>query len=64
MKVVKMYNQPKKDTGAKKIEIIVIVIILAWAALFLIDYFRYTSGSKPIFAIKHESYQEVISQQQ
>ena len=46
-----MYQQPKKMTTKKKIELIVLICIVVWLALFAINYTRYSDSKSLIFAL-------------
>lgn len=46
-----MYQEKPKMSTKKKIEIAVGVAILVWVLFLMVDYFRYTNGKTPIFAI-------------
>lgn len=37
------------------LKIVIIVVIVAWIALFVFDYFRATNGTKPTICLKEET---------
>ena len=47
-----MYQEVKKMSSKKKIELSILIAVLIWGMIFLIDYFRYDNGKPPIFAVK------------
>lgn len=47
-----MYEEPKKMSKSKKIEITILIILLLYGALFLLNYLRYTKSKPPLIAIK------------
>ena len=47
-----MYQEVKKMSNKKKIELSILIAVLIWGMIFLIDYFRYDNGKHPIFAVK------------
>ena len=47
-----MYQQPKKMSTKKKIELAVLIFIAAWLALFAVNYVRY-NDSKPLILAFH-----------
>ena len=46
-----MYQEKPQMSKKKKIEILGIVLALVWILFITVDYFRYTNGKHPIFAI-------------
>lgn len=46
-----MYSQPKKMTTKKKIELLVLAVIVIWFIVFAINYVRYNDSKSLIFAI-------------
>lgn len=46
-----MYEAPKKMTQKKKIELLILVLLIIWGILFIINYMRYTESKAPIFAL-------------
>ena len=50
-----MYQQPKKMSTKKKIELVILIFIALWLALFAINYVRY-SESKSLYAATASSY--------
>ncbi|MGN1371531.1 MAG: hypothetical protein ACI4XM_04590 [Candidatus Coprovivens sp.] len=49
-----MYQTPKKMSKEKKIELIVLIVLILWGILFIINYVRYTEGKTPILALHIE----------
>ena len=46
-----MYQQPKKMSTKKKVELICLIAIALWLALFAINYVRYTESKSLLFAM-------------
>ena len=46
-----MYHVPQKMSTKKKIELVVLILLIIWGILFIINYLRYTDAKKPILAI-------------
>lgn len=53
-----MYEEPPKMSKNKKIELIVLVVIISWILLFIINYVLY-SNSKPLFLSIHVTHDYV-----
>lgn len=47
-----MYDAPKKMDKKKKIELVIVVLLIFWVLAFAIDYYRYTKSEPLIFALK------------
>ncbi len=48
-----MYQEVKKISKKKRVELFILVGILVWVVFLLVDYVRYDSGKPPLFAIKN-----------
>lgn len=46
-----MYNEKKKLSKEKKIELIVLLVLIAWGVLFLVNYLRYNDSKPPLLSL-------------
>lgn len=55
-----MYEEPTKLTKNKKIELIVLIVLIIWGLLFIVNYVRYTQSKSLFLAIhvKDDSYED------
>ena len=44
LKVISMYDVPKKMSKGKKIELVVLICAIAWGVIFIVNYFRYSNS--------------------
>ena len=46
-----MYQAPKKLSKQKMIELVILLVCIAWGILFIFNYLRYNDGKPPIMAL-------------